>query len=546
MKKSNRITSAELISEMHSLIKSSIDGEIKEKYNSYYTSLDIKSTKEGNKKFLFFTISGVGKDRLEIDIKDDLKLEECKNGIEVPTLYIAEVKFQKVKFKECFEQDKKTEEDKEYTISMGQAGKLMFDDCRSDIKLKIESIFMSEEDDDILVEISKDVKRTENHIDTAGGSVNRKDLTDVKRQDFVGVKFIKCNFDKEVEIDYKVSDGIYGKFLGEGCIFRNLVISRTGDNKNIARDFFMEFRKNELIEKLDITYTGSHQSGKEGRYQLKLIQENSIKTIIFQGRCPDVIAWGLNEKIGEILGTDYAKKFNEEELKTKINQNKQELMVFRKQAADKGDRLHQAIISRHISKCDEQLISLEGWRNFGQENLTMLAGRLLSNHGSSWLRPLLWVIVSNMCLSLLIYIMIMAGNMYIITGILGFFIAFICMIRVILARKSKFGQLFYESISGIVRGILARKLEDTLIIVFIFLLCTELLFSLICSNNTVTLLSITADLFNPLTTTSDLVSDQIISTNCYAFVGLILAASKALYAACVYEFVRAARQFTYR
>ena len=486
MGKMKKTTSTYLIAEIQSLLEEAMLNDKKE-LKGGYISLKRVIPSNYNQELLIITISD--DDGIEIDIQSSgfaTAVENCI--IEISDAYrkkledelgyvlqnygswIIEIKFQNVRFSESPEKTRKNL----ICIEFSRPCKLIFDNCSSSTKLIINSMFMSQHDDSILVE----------------------KYEGFKKQDSAGVKFINCNFDRDVEVHYKTVNEKYGKFWSEGCTFRNLKIGLDTINDN-RQDFFMEFRKNKLIERLEINHLKGH---KNKRGIVKLTKDNNIQIIRFSGIYPDVSAWGLNEKIGEILGTDYERKIRgsktegsgdreagDEVLKTKINQNKQELMVFRKQAVDKGDRLQQAIISRHISKCDEQLISLERWSDFWQENLTMWAGRLLSNHGGSWLKPLLWAIGLNMCFSLLVY-------------------------------ATFFGFSFIE--------------------MWVF---------------ASVLLEVFVDLFNPLTTTAGLLekipdgelSDSHIQWK-YPVIGLILIISKAFYAACVYEFVRAARQFTYR
>ena len=230
-------------------------------------------------------------------------------------------------------------------------------------------------------------------------------------------------------------------------------------------------------------------------------------------------------------------------------------MQFRKQAVDKEDRLQQAIISRHLSKCDEQLISLERWSDFWQEKLTMWAGRLLSSHGSLWLRPLLWVLGLNMCFSLLIHAVVYGVCYLVISICLAILFAYVLrrklgswLIKYRGFLRKKLGSWLIKN-----KGFLRKKLENYLIFSSFFVVVVYLLLMLVNYDEWRILLSISTDLFNPLTKTVEL--SKIISNGGvaeihagwkYSIIGLILIISKALYAACGYEFVRAARQFTYR
>lgn len=143
-------------------------------------------------------------------------------------------------------------------------------------------------------------------------------------------------------------------------------------------------------------------------YTAKLVKGNSIQELIIEDEYPDVIAWGTREKIGEKIVKGYKAKVRSEKLKIyeddttplertwdKIENNKTVLMKFKKLAADKGDVFQESTINYHIAKCNEQLIYLENWKGFVQDKAVMFLGKTLSNHGTSWVWPLAWIILFN-------------------------------------------------------------------------------------------------------------------------------------------------------
>lgn len=231
-------------------------------------------------------------------------------------------------------------------------------------------------------------------------------------------------------------------------------------------------------------------------YNAKLINGNNIQEIDILDKYPNIIKWGTREEIGEKIAKKYKStpksKYNDnievrisalKRAEGKVETNKEFLVRFRKLADEKGDRLQASIINYHIAACDEQLIDLETDRRFSQDKLIMKFGRLLSRHGTSWLRPLAWIIGSNF----------IAAN----------------------------------------------------IIFLILILC-------VCkySVNYLDVLYIFKELGSPLSTPLGIVKGIDTSFNyrelggVYLWIAAAVLLSKAFYAVCIYEFVRAARRFT--
>ncbi len=130
----------------------------------------------------------------------------------------------------------------------------------------------------------------------------------------------------------------------------------------------------------------------------RIVNQNKIKLLKCGDVYPNITAWGLRERIGEVIN-DGALNAREN-----IEKNKEVLVKFRQLAHDKGDRVQEATINYHVTSCDEQLISLEENKEFWQEKLIMQLGRLLSKHGTSWVRPLLGIAIFNIFFGFVIWV----------------------------------------------------------------------------------------------------------------------------------------------
>ncbi|MCH9664963.1 MAG: hypothetical protein K0U41_03855 [Gammaproteobacteria bacterium] len=254
-------------------------------------------------------------------------------------------------------------------------------------------------------------------------------------------------------------------------------------DKNTFRRFLINLSKSTIIK---YTY----------RYEAILLNGNDMQQFIVRGDCPNILEWGTGEKIGENIIKDYKLAINKDGrgqmkddldlmqvTKQNIGTNKESFMRIRKLAVDKGDRFQESIINYHIAKCDEQLIDLETDKHFSQDKAIMFLGKHLSRHGTSWLRPLLYIIVFNILASSIIYFI----------------------------------------------------LKDSVTPYFIF----DLDFRYIST-----------ELLNPLGMPANIVKgiDKSFSYETlgrsYIDVASLVLLSKAFYAVCIYEFVRAARRFT--
>ena len=154
----------------------------------------------------------------------------------------------------------------------------------------------------------------------------------------------------------------------------------------------------------------------EYKYSAKLINENDIQELVIHDEYPDVIAWGIQERIGERIVQDYDDKigsYRDEYKKSrirvaweKIENNKSVLMEFKNLAINKNDRFQESTINYHIARCDEQFMNLETEMHFWQNKAIMWLGRILSRHGTSWIRPLACIFAFNLLASSIIFLII--------------------------------------------------------------------------------------------------------------------------------------------
>ncbi len=229
-------------------------------------------------------------------------------------------------------------------------------------------------------------------------------------------------------------------------------------------------------------------SKSEYEYNAIISNGNDIQELTILEEYPNIITWGTKEKIGEGLVKEYSTKKNKYNIpvigiaRRVIENNKATLMIFKKLTADKGDKFQESTINYHIAKCDEYLVRLDGWKDSVQDKLIMFAGKILSRHGTSWLRPLTWIVSINF-----------------IAGIIVFHILNNSVCQHVI-EECNFWHIFGET-------------------------------------------------FNPLSTPTGIAED--IKGDGYdllegPYIGLAISVllSKAFYAMCIYEFVRAARRFT--
>ncbi len=356
---------------------------------------------------------------------------------------------------------------------------------------------------------------------------------------YISVELIGCigNNDTPLIIKYNIpkeiphaDDAIKKELIVSRCTLKSLsviAIYSDGTDSHLGKknqgelkdtividsiNLYMEFSKN-VFQSMTLDLSRYSDIKYEYAYNMKLINGNDIKELIISGEYPDVIAWGAREKIGESIAKDYYTKSNNnqvcivrwknfiyhlrkrdlmqdgsyvpdiKEAREQIENNKSVLMKFRKFADDKGDRFQESTINYHIATCDEQLVGLERCWGFIQDKAIMFLGRHLSRHGTSWVWPLVCISIFNFLAACTIY--------SILVGYAGLF----------------------------------------------FIIDWDLW-------------HIFKELYNPLSTPASIVKDICkpfsyqSSKSAYMMVSSLVLLSKAFYAMCIYEFVRAARRFT--
>lgn len=164
-------------------------------------------------------------------------------------------------------------------------------------------------------------------------------------------------------------------------------------------------------------------NGKDKRsdgYLLDFSRSNKIKNMDINKSYPKIIEWGLRESIGEDIFADtynvessslpeeLSKEYREiseeqggRKSRMLVVKNKVVLTKFKEMAINDHNKLQENAINYNITKCDEQLLNYE--RGFKQEKIVMWLGKELSDHGTSWILPLLWILVLNVYVALAIY-----------------------------------------------------------------------------------------------------------------------------------------------
>ncbi len=266
-------------------------------------------------------------------------------------------------------------------------------------------------------------------------------------------------------------------------------------HQEISQIIFMAVFQSNIFKNFMIKLSKSTIVGYEYEYNISIVNGNDIRSLSLLNEYPNVVAWGAREKIGENFAKEYKAMTKNKSNKIKeirippiktaiasIQNNRIPLIKFKKLAIDKSDNGQASTINYHITKCDEQLISLEQWKGFIQDKLVMVAGKVLSRHGTSWLRPLAWIVSINF-----------------IAGIIFFHILNDSVCQYVI-KECSFWYIFGE-------------------------------------------------IFNPLSTPTGIAEG--IKGDDYKplkgpYIGLAISVllSKAFYAMCIYEFVRAARRFT--
>ncbi len=288
--------------------------------------------------------------------------------------------------------------------------------------------------------------------------------------------------DAEIYYEQREEDGKCDIEINESS-FKNLIINMQSDaefyqnekheRKSNRHQLFALISGN-IIETLKFNFP----TIKGYDFKAKIVNANQITFFRVADNYPDITAWGLHESIGEGMAN------NDElaEARKNIESNKEVLVKLKQQANDKGDRFQESTINYHVTSCDEQLISLEENKEFWQEKLIMQLGRLLSKHGTSWIRPLFGIVISNAVFGSIIYAIAY----------------FLC------PENIGVSHLFHTT------GQLLNPLTTSLDVV--------------------------VDIDSSL--------KESYYGSIYLLIYFLVAVSKGFYAMCVYEFVRAARRFT--
>lgn len=166
-------------------------------------------------------------------------------------------------------------------------------------------------------------------------------------------------------------------------------------------DFSLALKGNTIMESLILQFIGDSNRIKE-EYNFALMNKNIISKINVRNNYPNVVDWGLGEKIGEkILDNSSKQEIHEGHARKLISHHKKVFTKFKNIAVEKGDRLQENALNYHITKCDELLLEEE--EGLFQEKIIMRLGRLLSRHGTSWRHPLTAICLCNLLIAASIF-----------------------------------------------------------------------------------------------------------------------------------------------
>lgn len=405
-------------------------------------------------------------------------------------------RIEKITFTEVFFSSKSKDRDSHCKIALHKIDSAEFNYCQSDIEMRLtcnsqklmEEANLNKENPyktafekipDIIIDRNYEMTRSEVNIE--GGTFKKLHI------------LYKKLYENTI-CEVKVKNGTFDELL----IHVEPINENKLEERAASQTKLLNLISDNTIESLKFSLP--KLDGHE--YETRIVNKNTIKLLKVDNYYPNIVAWGLHESIGAGL----EKVENDEErteARKNIDNNKAVLMRFKKMANDKGDRVQEATINSHIAKCDQQLISLEPFGSFWQDKLIMLIGWLFSNHGTSWILPLLWIFGTNLFIG-------------------------VCIFSIISGTWSAGYIVFQEFISAMTYGFSLEliNLQDYLYLV--------------------------GELFYPFSTPLGIIKEVDNLSNYsdwgFGYIGIValVAISKAVYTICIYEFVRAARRFTIR
>ena len=137
-------------------------------------------------------------------------------------------------------------------------------------------------------------------------------------------------------------------------------------------------------------------------YRLIMASANNIEEIFMAGRYPKIVRWGLNQNIGDAILESYNHPEHNvatarEELgkaiaKERIERNRYIFRFLKEVAIKEGNRVPEQVMNYNITKMDGMLLKMDNWS--WQDRLISWAGWELSRHGTSWIRPIAWILGS--------------------------------------------------------------------------------------------------------------------------------------------------------
>ena len=234
-----------------------------------------------------------------------------------------------------------------------------------------------------------------------------------------------------------------------------------------------------------------------GRHKLIMGSGNVIDVINMEGKYPEIVSWVVSDNIGAGILEECRKLHQEDSAKEKVEVNRALFNFFRKIAIDKHKKILEQVMIYNIAKMDRIQLNIDNWPWW--DRFIYLVGWHLSEHGTSWILPLRWILRTSLWSSY-IFALLLYGQLS------------VNIEKLSAGSISSYLKIFLFSLSELIdpfgspRVILWRPEE---------------------------ILSKAPDL------------EAVVQSGfSVVIIGVIFFLFKAFYAICIYEFVRAARRFT--
>ena len=355
--------------------------------------------------------------------------------------------------------------------------------------------------------------------------------------------------------------------------------------------FIVEDLELMTLEPRDIWREHALDSAHPGTHRLTMNGGNNITEIYMVGRFPEIVRWGMDERIGDVIlerykgsvkkgkfleslqliflrfgkgaakeeqdGMSEEKQTISQELAVKMIEANRYIFNFFRQAAIKENKKPlEQVMNYNIALMNQILLKVDNWG--WSDKLIMWIGWLLSRHGTSWLLPILWACAAAFtCATIITWTLEL--------GVVGWNSFLAHKTPSALNSHARNYYLFIGSVFSMGLGVLAAGKvllnvgSITRLTLSKLLLGTVLLTVAISSwilgewniSEEAQYRTVLVELLHPLERPDRIWGDKSkdienISRLSFGILGGIFFFYKIFYLICGYEFVRAARRFTIR